>query len=179
MPEEELMTWFEYQKRNNVELPEDEEYLTLVRDILENESVQSMRNYIQHGQTSCLDHSLHVSYLTYRYCKDHDLDYRAAARAGLLHDLFLYDWHFCRRQVKGYFHGFTHPRKALRNAEEQFHLTARERDMILRHMWPLTPIPPRYKEGYILLWFDKCCSLCETLAWQPGILTLRPRRVRV
>ena len=46
------MTLFEYQKRNRVELPDDREYLELVKDILESERVQSMRDYIQHGQTS-------------------------------------------------------------------------------------------------------------------------------
>lgn len=164
------MTLFEYQKRNRVELPDDREYLELVKDILESERVQSMRDYIQHGQTSCLEHSIHVSYLTYRYCREHGLDFRAGARAGLLHDLFLYDWHFCRREIKGYFHGFTHPRRALRNAEREFQLSGLERDMILRHMWPLTIIPPKYRESYVLLWFDKCVSLCETLYWRPAVL---------
>ena len=70
------MTLFEYQKRNRVELPDDREYLELVKDILESERVQSMRDYIQHGQTSCLEHSIHVSYLTYRYCREHGLDFR-------------------------------------------------------------------------------------------------------
>lgn len=172
------MTWFEYQKQNSVDLPEDPEYLKLVEDILKNEKVQSMKDYLQHGRTSCLEHSLHVSYLTYCFCRKHGLDYRAGARAGLLHDLFLYDWHFCRREIKGYFHGFTHPRKALRNAEREFSLSERERDMILRHMWPLTILPPKYKEGYVLMWYDKCISLCETLSWRPAVLAFPTLQAR-
>ena len=58
--------------------------------------------------------------------------------------------HFCRREIKGYFHGFTHPRRALRNAEREFQLSGLERDMILRHMWPLTIIPPKYRESYVI-----------------------------
>ena len=75
----------------HVAVPQDEEYLALVRDILENEQVRSMDGYFQHGRTTCLRHSINVSYLSYLFCKKHGLDARAAARGGLLHDLFLYD----------------------------------------------------------------------------------------
>ena len=64
----------------HVAVPKDEEYLALVRDILENEQVRSMDGYFQHGHTTCLRHSIHVSYLSYLFCKKHGLDARAAAR---------------------------------------------------------------------------------------------------
>ena len=147
----------------NVAVPKDEEYLALVADILENPEVRSMEGYTQHGTTSCLRHSINVSYLSYLYCRDHGLDAKAAARGGLLHDLFLYDWHFYRRQRGERLHGFEHPRKALVNAEQRFSLTERERDIILRHMFPLTLTPPRYKESYVVVVFDKYCSTMETL----------------
>ena len=35
----------------HVAVPKDEEYLALVRDILENEQVRSMDGYFQHGHT--------------------------------------------------------------------------------------------------------------------------------
>lgn len=95
----------------HVAVPKDEEYLALVRDILENEQVRSMDGYFQHGHTTCLRHSIHVSYLSYLFCKKHGLDARAAARGGLLHDLFLYDWHFYRRRKGERLHGFEHPKK--------------------------------------------------------------------
>ena len=87
-------------------MPQDEEYLALVRDILKNEQVRSMDGYFQHGRTTCLRHSINVSYLSYLFCKKHGLDARAAARGGLLHDLFLYDWHFYRRRKGERLHGF-------------------------------------------------------------------------
>ena len=37
-------------------------------------------------------------------------------------------------------------------------------------MWPLTITPPRYKETFIIVWFDKYCSTMETIR-QP-VLTL-------
>ena len=66
----------------HVAVPQDEEYLALVRDILENEQVRSMDGYFQHGRTTCLRHSINVSYLSYLFCKKHGLDARAAGRAS-------------------------------------------------------------------------------------------------
>lgn len=149
-------------QNGEVNLPDDEEYLCLVRDIIDNKNVQSMANYIQHGNTSCLEHSINVSYLSYKLCRKKGLNYRSAARAGLLHDLFLYDWHLRPRQKGELLHGFEHPRKALENAQQEFELTAMERNIILRHMWPLTLTPPRYAEAYAVVYYDKVCSLCET-----------------
>ncbi|MEG2673068.1 MAG: HD family phosphohydrolase [Ruthenibacterium sp.] len=147
----------------NIDVPKDREYLLLVRDILEAPQVSLMKNYVQHGTTTCLAHSINVSYLSYLFCKKHGLNTRSVARAGLLHDLFLYDWHFHKRQKGELLHGFSHPRVALQNAEKAFSLTPLEKNIILRHMWPLTLTPPRYKEAYVVVYFDKYCSLMETL----------------
>ena len=54
------------------------------------------------------------------------------------------------------------PSKALANARARFHLTEKEEDIILRHMWPLTVTPPRFRESYVVVMFDKYCSLMET-----------------
>ena len=131
-------------------------------NILEHPLVRSMEAYTPHGETSCLRHSINVSYLSYLYCRDHGWQARAAARAGLLHDLFLYDWHFHAKETGNYFHGLTHPRRALENAQRLFSLTDREKNIILRHMWPLTITPPKYREAYVIVMFDKYCSLMET-----------------
>jgi uncharacterized protein len=67
------------------------------------------------------------------------------------------------------FHGLEHPRIALANAEAQFTLNAVERDCILRHMWPLTLVPPRYLESFIVSMADKLVASREFI--NPG-----PRR---
>ena len=64
----------------SIDVPQDEEYLALVRDLLEHPKVGLMREYIQHGDTTCLEHCVNVSYLSYLFCKSHGLDARAAAR---------------------------------------------------------------------------------------------------
>lgn len=147
---------------DNVFVPDDPEYIALVQDILDNESFLSMKEYIQHGTTSCLTHVIAVSYSSYLTCKKYGLDYRSAARAGLLHDMFLYDWHKHKPGKGIKMHGFSHPRAALENAEKEFELNDTEKEIILRHMWPLTVIPPKSKEAYVVLYHDKICGLRET-----------------
>ena len=143
-------------------VPDDDGWLTEVADILANETFRSMENYIQHGDTTCRDHCVWVSYKSYLTCKKFKWDSRTVARAALLHDLFLYDWH--DKAIPWVeIHGFTHPRKAYENARKEFALTHREKDLILKHMWPLTVVPPCYKETYVLMHFDRISSLHDTL----------------
>lgn len=160
------------------EYEKDNDYIECVQDILEHPVFLSMDAFIQHGDTTCKDHCIQVSYLAYRLCKERGWDHRSAARAGLLHDLFLYDWHTHARETGEHFHGYIHPRKARDNADRYFQPSEMERNMILRHMWPLTPIPPKYKEGYILLYADKYCGLAE-VAYRAGrwfLYALRPQQ---
>ncbi|MCC8087201.1 MAG: HD family phosphohydrolase, partial [Clostridium sp.] len=146
------------------EYTSDQEYMECVKDILEHPVFQSMDQYIQHGTTTCKTHCIQVSYLGYKFCKRFGGNWRSAARAGLLHDLFLYDWHTHARETGKHFHGFTHPREALRNADRYFNLSWEEEMIILRHMWPLTPVPPVTKAGYAITCADKLCSTLETTA---------------
>lgn len=138
-------------------------YYSCVKDIFENKAFQSMNRYIQHGSTTTRAHCIQVSYLAYRMALRFHLNFREAARGGLLHDLFLYDWHTHAKETGNRFHGFTHPRAALKNAEKEFQLTDREKNIILRHMWPLTPIPPKYAEGFLVVYADKYCGTAEVL----------------
>ena len=141
---------------------EDREYLACVEDILIHPVFRSMDRYIQHGTTTCREHCIRVSYIAYRICRENGWDYRAAARGGLLHDLFLYDWHAPVRERGHRLHGFTHPRTAAENAEKYFSITEKERQVILRHMWPLTPVPPANMAGMAVVWADKVCGFYET-----------------
>lgn len=134
-------------------------YIECVRELLDHEDVQSMSRYTQHKGTDVLEHSLYVSYLSYRICKEKGLDYRSAARGALLHDFFLYQRHV-NKPYRGW-HTSRHPREALKNATERFELNALERDIIRKHMWPITVKFPRYYESYIVSTVDKYCCVME------------------
>lgn len=134
-------------------LNEMRNYLT-IREILDHEVFLSMDRYRHHGDISCLRHTISVAELTYITSKKRGLDFISATRAALLHDLYLYNWHNEGPRL----HGFRHPAIALRNAREHFELNEIECDAILRHMWPLTPIPPRYKESILVSLADKAST---------------------
>lgn len=152
-------------------LPEinQDEFNKIIEELINNPTVQEMNNYRQHYNTSCLEHCIHVAYKNYVICKKLNLDYVSATRAGLLHDLFLYDW---RKRQPGprRLHAFHHPRAALNNSLKLFNLNDKEQDIILKHMWPLTVILPKYKESYIITLTDKYCTLSESIEHYQKIL---------
>ena len=141
----------------------DTEYLNIINDIITNETVQKMKNFRQHCDTNCFDHCLVASYFCYKFCRKYHLDYISCARAAMLHDLFLYDWRKKQEDKKG-LHAFTHPETALKNANEIFDINDVEKDIILKHMWPVTFSFPKYKESFVLTYYDKKCAFMESFS---------------
>ena len=139
----------------------DKFFLDIVSDMIENSTVQQMNNFKQHYETTCFEHCLVASYYCYLLCKKFNLDYISCSRAAMVHDLFLYDWRKRQDDRKG-LHAFTHPRTAYENASKLFDLNEKEKDIILKHMWPVTMALPKYKESYILTLVDKYCALNES-----------------
>ncbi|NLI92526.1 MAG: HD family phosphohydrolase [Peptococcaceae bacterium] len=145
-----------------------DEYQACIDDLIKSGNLYVMGNFIQHSNISCLEHSISVSYTSYLICRYLRLDYYSAARGGLLHDFFLYDWHTTKTD-KG-LHGFTHPYTALENANKLFYLSDLEKDIIIKHMWPLTVKPPKYLESLIVSIADKYCAVKEIFGIKAKIL---------
>lgn len=125
------------------------------------------RGFIQHGNVSVYAHVTSVALESLRMadaleCLGIRIRRAELVRGALLHDYFLYDWHVPDPSHR--LHGFTHPHAAMLNAEHDFDLTHRERNIIARHMFPLVPLPPTSREGWIVCCADKVCALRETLA---------------
>ncbi|MCI1904363.1 MAG: HD domain-containing protein [Enterococcaceae bacterium] len=139
----------------------DQEYMSYVGELLATDEVQKLSEHKQHLHTNRLDHSIHVSYYSYLIAKKWHLNARSAARAGLLHDLFYYDWRETKFDTGS--HAYMHPRIAAKNAEKITTLTDMERDIIIKHMWGATIAPPRYKEGYVVTFVDKYCAMEEAM----------------
>ena len=140
---------------------QDNEFQMIIKDLITNETVQQMKNYRQHYNTSCFDHCYTVAYYCFLICKKYNLDYKSATRAAMLHDLFLYDWRIRQPDRKG-FHAFTHGNTSCKNACKLFDLNEKEKDMIIKHMWPITIIFPKSIEGFVLTFVDKYCAMSET-----------------
>lgn len=138
--------------RTKDEWKHDPEYLAIVQDLLEQPAVQRLAEFTQHHHSNRLQHSIAVSYDSYRIAKRMHLDYKSTARAGLLHDLFYYDWRKTKFDLGT--HAFIHPRVALRNAEKITKLNDKEKDIILKHMFGATLAVPKYMESLIVSLVD-------------------------
>lgn len=147
----------------NMNKKQYEEFYCIIKDIAEHPVVLQMKQYPHHGNTSCYKHCLRVAYLNYTLCRKFHLDATSAARAGMLHDLFLYDWHTHAKETGERWHGMKHPEKAYRNAKRYFRLNRTEGDIIRSHMWPVTIQKiPCTKEGWVTVFTDKYSGLLET-----------------
>ena len=137
-----------------------EEFENIIKDIKENKTVNLMKNYRKHFNTTCYEHCYNASYYCFLIAKKLHWDYISVTRAAMLHDFFLYDWRKRENNRKG-LHAFTHGNTACQNACELFDLSPKEQNIIKRHMFPVTPIPPSSKEGLLLTLVDKYCGLIE------------------
>ena len=145
------------------ELTENSEYYSYIRDLLASSDVMSLREHPHHIGTSRFQHSLNVSYYNFKLCRLFHLNAKAAARAGLLHDLFFYDRKTHEKICNG--HCAEHANIALYNASMRFSISELEGDMILNHMWPMTPRLPRHAETFMITLVDKFCASAELTAY--------------
>lgn len=155
------------EEREAARLAFERKFAKSVRKVASGSRLLHMDDYTQHGNTSTLLHSIAVSYFSCRLAYKFHLSYseRELIRGALLHDYFLYDWH--EKDASHSWHGFTHPGKALDNAKKDFALTEREKDIIRKHMFPLTPAVPRYRESVLVCLVDKWCSTIEVFKKNP------------
>ncbi len=136
----------------------DLQYMSIVNNILDNDEFLKIKQIEHHG-ISRYDHSLKVSYYSYRIAKALHLDYEQTAIGGLLHDFFLSPED--RTQKDRFKSVFTHPKQAVMMAKSQFDLTKKEEDMIRSHMFPINLSVPKYAESWIVSMVDKCVATNE------------------
>lgn len=142
-------------------LPSKLEYLACVHDILYHEQFYRLNEFYHHSGP-IYEHSRRVSYWSYVVTKLLSMDYTAAARGGLLHDFFLYDYRERKRiDAKKSLHGKEHPQIALENSRLHFEVDPRQEDIIIKHMFPKTRDLPRYVESVIVSLVDKCVATYE------------------
>lgn len=130
------------------------EFNNIARPLLEDPRLKMLAGYNHHRGKTRLDHVKEVAWLSFLWGKRFSLDCNAIIRGALLHDLFYYDW--LREGPR--LHGLRHPDIALKNAMKLTTLTKKEIDIIKRHMWPITVIPPIYKESFLVCIIDTFCS---------------------
>lgn len=136
----------------------DKKYLHITSYILENKEFNKLKDIEHHGTTR-FDHSLKVSYYSYKLAKFLRLDYEAVAKAGLLHDFFLSDKERSARDR--FVSTFIHPKHALKKASDEFTLSEKEKNIIRTHMFPINLALPKYMESWVVSIVDKVIGTNE------------------
>ncbi len=132
------------------------------KEILDSPNMIKEQDSYQHGTVTVYDHSFDVAKCCLKIVDmfNINVDKASLVRGALLHDYFLYDWHI-KDDGSHRLHGFKHAKRALKNAEKEFDLNKKEKNMILSHMFPLNLVLPKYKESVILTVADKICATRE------------------
>ena len=137
----------------------EKEFRSMIRPTVTRKVYQRMKHIRHHLRGNLYEHSIKVAYLCYRCHRACRMcgDRTELVQGALLHDFYLYDPH----AEKGYArHWVAHPRRALCNAQRYYGpLTAAQRDMIERHMFPVTPLPPRTPYGWMICLCDKLAAV--------------------
>ena len=139
----------------------DEEFLKLVEDILDNKEFNKLGDINHHGITR-LDHSIRVSYYSYKITKSLGLNYEITARAGMLHDFFISN--IDRTKKERFLSTFTHPKYAVENSLKNFDIDEIGKNIIESHMFPIYKSLPKYSESWIVSLVDKISAIFE-FAW--------------
>ena len=140
------------------------EFVKIAREVMHSGRYREMKKYYSHSDVTVYTHCVKVAYAAYSFAVKHGIrcDLKALVRGALLHDYYLYDWHDPNKGFR--WHGFKHHRFALENAERDFVLSKRERNIIRSHMFPLTFWQiPRCREAWLVTLADKIVATEETL----------------
>lgn len=134
------------------------EFNNLIEELLKDPLVQNMSTMKQHSSVAnLLEHLVYTSYVSYRICDAFKLNKKETVRAALLHDFRLRDSFWIKVSL-------SHSKRALKNATKRFKLSEFEKNIILSHMWPLTPhLFPKSKEALIVNIADTFCTIMEVL----------------
>ncbi len=134
----------------------NEEFFEIIEPVLNVSEFQELNNIRHHGMTR-LDHCVRVAYYSYKVTKFLGLDYKLVTKAAVLHDFFtneVEDMSLLKRFTK-------HPQIACDNACKYFDLNDKQKDIILKHMFPITLVPSKYIETYIVDFVDDVAAIYE------------------
>ena len=141
-----------------------QEFESILKPYLYHPKVLEMKNYSHHGITR-YDHSLRVAYNTYWITKKLHFKYKSATIAAFLHDFYLDEVEDESKHQRW----INHPYIAAYNAEKYFHINNLEKDIILKHMFPITISLPKYKESWLVDIVDDFMAISEktrSMKWQ-------------
>ena len=158
-------------------------------DIVESERFAKAKDVVHHSKERSIQlHSYRTAMVALAFAKwlgrcGVAINEADVVRASLLHDIGM-----TVDEVSAspsYRKAFSHPREGTRIAREEFGANGTQADAIAHHMWPIGLVPPRTREGWVVLAADKACSVSEaagiaraTAVRAVGTLASKARRIR-
>lgn len=146
------------------EVYNNKEFYMIAEPILRNKEFQRRKKFLHHYD-SVYNHSLKVAYTAYRIAKVVErykkININNVVISALLHDFYTTPWREYKTNSLLKKHGFVHGKIAASNSYMFFPslMNKRIENAIKRHMFPLTIMPPKYIEGWIITLADKYVSL--------------------
>ena len=145
---------------------EELEFVRIAAPLLEHPIVEKLACYRHHRSASRLEHSIDVAWLSYR-CRP--LSFPGPCRGGtggaFTRSVLL---RLYRRGAPTAY--FPSPRSFRWQMPARLpSLSGKEEDIIKKHMWPLTLVPPCYAESWIVCFADTCCSIKDLLLHSKNI----------
>lgn len=157
-----------------------EQHLLIIKPILEHDEYIKRKQYRHHKNKTVYEHCYQVSYLSYRIAKIiPKVDQKSAAIGGMLHDFYDKPWmEDTEKKPLLKKHGFVHAKEARDNSYKYFPelMNKKIENMILRHMFPLNIIPPKYVESWIVTVADKIISIEVLFQLETIICIFKPKK---
>lgn len=132
--------------------------------ILDSDRFKKARDIVHHHKTNIAGHSEKTAEYGKRICqwlKKHDIEVSEedVVTACLLHDIGMTDDEVS--STVSWKKAYLHPRRGEEIARHEYDANEIQCNAIRRHMWPICIVPPRTREGWIVVAADKCCSIWE------------------
>lgn len=166
-------------QQNQNKQSEDGQFWNTFMQLREHPAVLELKKYPSHKISNLYDHSSRVALCSYHLAKRMHLKFneKSLAKGAMLHDFYLYQARG-NKEIGPMKHWFRHPMTALHNAEETFHLTKKEKNIITSHMWPVVFLPfPKSREAILVGLADKICAFGELILKRNHVrITGRPVR---
>lgn len=155
------------------------EFLNIIQNIKRADYFNASRTYQHHGGKSTVyRHSIRCAYRAYRigkYFKIGKDKLKSTVIAALLHDSYGYDRVANHVGIVSsikynnglekltHLHAFYHGKEAVDFTSQYVELNKNQKDAIIKHMFPLYPLPPLHIEGWILTLADKLVATEECI----------------
>lgn len=138
----------------------DEDFLKISASIIEHPDYQKLK-FIGNNGSSVFDHNTASAYLAYRIARKLKMNEKATVRGALLRNFEYYMMKLNKADEDSLRKGENRDKSHKDPGFIFGPISNLEKDIIAKHRWPHTLIPPHYPEAIIVMIVDKIISIRE------------------